>query len=519
MIRYLPFASVISLAVLTSLWGPLYLSLPLLLLTGLGIWDLVQQEHSLFRNYPIAGHIRNLAESIRPQIHQYFIESDTEGRPFDREQRALVYQRAKNTVDSLPFGTERNVTASGYEWLTHSIAPSELSQADMRIQIGNDQCRHKHDSSLLNISAMSFGALSAAAIRALNKGAHTGGFAHDTGEGSLSPYHLEHGGDVIWEIGTGYFGCRTKDGRFDSGAFKEKAAHPQVKMLEVKLSQGAKPGHGGILPGAKVSAEIATTRGVPLGQDCISPPQHSAFNTPIELLEFLQSLRELGNGKPVGFKLCIGRRSEFLGICKAMRETEIYPDFVVIDGKEGGTGAAPPEFVDHVGTPLRDGLTFAHNALLGSGVREHVQLGASGKVVSGFDMAMCLALGANWCNSARGFMLALGCLQSQKCHTNRCPVGIATQDARRQKALVVDEKYQRVANFHRHTVDALRELAAAAGLRSAQDFSVQDFYRRDEAGDGRELQISLQLSADQLLSDDAPELWKTAWSAASPQSF
>ncbi len=518
-IRFIPFALVLLSLFLALFVGHLVWATVLLLLALLGVRDLFQADHSLYRNYPIVGHFRWLAEQIRPQVQQYFVESDTEGRPFDREQRDLVYQRAKNSVDSLPFGTERDVTADGYEWLNHSITPLATDKVQRRITIGNAQCQQPYSASLLNISAMSFGALSAAAIRALNKGAKTGDFAHDTGEGGLSRYHLEFGGDIIWEIGTGYFGCRTARGQFDPAAFAEKAALDAVKMIEIKLSQGAKPGHGGILPGAKVSAEISAARGVPVGQDCISPAYHQTFDTPMGLLEFVQQLRELAKGKPVGFKLCIGHRWEFLAICKAMLECGIYPDFIVIDGKEGGTGAAPPEFVDRVGTPLRDGLMFAHNALIGTGLREHVRLGASGKVVSGFDMAMCLALGANWCNSARGFMMSLGCLQSQKCHTNACPVGVATQDHARQRALVVEQKYRRVANFHAHTVLSLAELTAAAGLESPQDLTLSHFHRRDPSGDAEQPQIRLRLTAGALVSGEIPDFWAGAWHKANPLSF
>ncbi len=518
--RYIPFLLVASGLLVTLALGSGAFATVFAALCLIGLYDLFQRKHSLGRNFPIIGRIRDLSESVRPQIRQYFVECDIGGRPFNREQRSLVYQRSKGVTDSLPFGTERDVMRSGYEWLNHSIAPALPNEKNLRIEIGNDACSQRYQSSLLNISAMSFGALSANAIRALNKGAHSGGFAHDTGEGGLSPYHLENGGDLIWEIGTGYFGCRTPQGAFEPTLFKEKALHASVKMLEIKLSQGAKPGHGGILPAAKVSQEIASTRGVPIAQDCLSPPFHSAFRTPIELLLFIQQLRELGEGKPVGFKLCIGRRSEFLAICKAMLSCQIYPDFIVVDGKEGGTGAAPPEFVDHVGTPLRDGLVFVHNALVGFGVRDKVKIGASGKVVSGFDMAMCLALGADWCNSARGFMFALGCLQSQKCHTNKCPVGVATQDKLRQRALVVEQKYTRVANFHRQTITSLKELTAAAGLDSPQDISLADFSHRGESGQSSELILNLQLEPGVLnTAHSVPQIWRSDWQMANPESF
>ena len=519
MIRFVPFSLLcillfIAITTHSTLWT--LLTLPLFIL---GLWDLFQSKNSLYRNYPIIGHIRTLSEQIRPQIHQYFVESDTDGKPFNQVQRSLVYHRANSNVDSLPFGTELDVVAVGYESMNHSIAPAVVLAHDRRIIIGNKQCSQPYSSSLLNISAMSFGSLSAAAIRALNKGAQLGGFAHDTGEGGLSNYHLENGGDIIWELGTGYFGCRSSDGHFDPELFTQKAILPEVKMIEVKLSQGAKPGHGGILPAAKVSLEISQTRGVPMGQDCISPPQHSAFSTPIELLLFLQKLRELSQGKPVGFKLCIGHRWEFLAICKAILETQITPDFIVIDGKEGGTGAAPPEFVDHVGMPLRGGLTFAHNALVGTGLRQSIQLGASGKVVSGYDMALSMALGANWCNAARGFMFALGCLQSQKCHTNACPVGIATQDRHRQRGLVVEEKYQRVVNFHKHTLESLCELTAASGLSSPQELWLHHFQRRAPNGDMAALEMPMKLDHAQLLGEHIPMAWQSDWQMSNPNSF
>lgn len=519
MIRYIPFVAVLVATVAFALNGYLLIAAFFGLLVLVGIWDIWQIDHSLLRNYPIVGHFRGLAEEIRPQVHQYFVEGDTQGRPFDREQRSLVYQRAKNAVDSVPFGTERDVTEPGYEWFTHSVAPVNNETRSERVTIGNEACAQPYESSFLNISAMSFGSLSAAAIRALNRGAQAGGFAHDTGEGGLSPYHEEFGGDIIWEIGTGYFGTRTANGAFDLEKFTEKAALPQIKMLEIKLSQGAKPGHGGILPAAKVSREIAFTRGVPEGKDCISPPFHSTFHTPIGLLEFVQQLREHGSGKPVGFKLCIGRKSEFLGICKAMIETQIYPDFIVVDGKEGGTGAAPAEFINRVGMPLRDSIAFVNNALVGSGLRSKIKLGASGKVVSGFDMAMCLGLGADWCNSARGFMLALGCLQSQKCHTNTCPVGIATQDPKRQRGLVVEEKYQRVANFHHHTVDALWDLTGAAGLATPSQITASDFFRRSASGEAAALHIEELLEPDALVSGSVPEDWVDIWQQANAQTF
>ena len=439
----------------------LIVTLPLALL---GIRDLIQAKHNLLRNYPIIGHFRWLFEKIRPQIHQYLVESNTDGRPFNRDDRTVVYERAKQEGGIKPFGTEMDVYADDYRWVNHSITPKNYDKELYRVLIGNEQCTQHYSSSVLNISAMSFGSIGANAIAALNKGAKIGEFAHDTGEGGISKYHREHNGDLIWEIGTGYFGCRNSDGDFDEALYAEQANFEQVKMIELKLSQGAKPGKGGMLPGEKVTAEVAAARKVPVNQDCISPPGHSSFSTPIELLEFIAKLRDLSSGKPTGFKLCIGERFEFLAICKAMLETNIYPDFIVVDGAEGGTGAAPLEFSDHVGTPLHEGLLFVHNALVGINVREKIKLGASGQIITGFGMALNMALGADWCNSARGFMFALGCVQSQRCHTDKCPTGVATQDPKRQRGLVIDEKAPRVVNFHHHTVWALGEMVASAGL-------------------------------------------------------
>jgi glutamate synthase domain-containing protein 2 len=509
-----------TLALVThSLWL-VCLAIGFAILTLWGLHDIVQTRHSLARNYPIFWAARYLFESIRPQIRQYLIESDTDGVPFDRKQRSLVYQRAKNTIDVEPFGTDRNVGATGFEWINHSIYPAPKPDQPLRVQIGGSQCARPYLASVLNISAMSFGALSAQAIRALNLGACRGGFAHDTGEGGLSPYHLEHGGDVIWEIGTGYFGCRTPEGAFDPQRFRDRASHESVRMIEIKLSQGAKPGHGGILPGAKITPEIAAIRGVPMGVDCVSPPRHGAFDSPLGMMRFIAKLRELSLGKPVGFKLCIGHRWEFLALCKAMIETDIYPDFIVIDGKEGGTGAAPVEFADHVGTPRREGLLIAGNALNGCGIRDKVKLGVSGKIISGFDMAVTMAMGADWCNSARGFMFALGCLQSQKCHTNRCPVGVATQDPSRQRGLVVEAKAQRVANYHRHTVNALADLVAAAGLEHPARLTPAHVQRRLSAQDTASLQETYEwLAPGQLIDGGAPSGWLVDWQRASASSF
>ncbi|MEX5340106.1 FMN-binding glutamate synthase family protein [Pseudomonas sp. I2] len=470
------FASLPFLAQHAWLW-PVTLVTALLSLVGLN--DLRQRHHAVRRNYPILGNIRYLIETIRPEIRQYLIEGDDDKLPFSRSQRSLVYARAKNESAEKAFGTLNDAYKPGFEFISHSMLPvAPPDPASFRIDIGGPQCRQPYCASIFNISAMSFGALSANAIAALNKGARLGRFAHDTGEGSISPYHRAHGGDLIWEIGSGYFGCRTADGRFDPMRFAEQAGDAQVKMIEIKLSQGAKPGHGGILPGHKVSPEIAATRGVRVGEDCISPAAHSAFRTPVELLQFIARLRELSGGKPVGFKFCLGHPWEFMGIAKAMLATGITPDFIVVDGKEGGTGAAPREFSDNMGVPMREGLLFVHNTLVGLNLRDRVRIGAAGKLVSAFDIASVLALGADWVNSARGFMFAIGCIQSQSCHTNKCPTGVATQDPLRQRALVVPEKAERVASFHRNTLHALAEMLAAAGLEHPSALKPKHLARR-----------------------------------------
>ena len=446
----------------------------------------------MLRNYPISAHLRFLLEHIRPEMRQYFFESETDGLPFSRNQRAIVYQRAKMALDKRPFGTQLDVYAQGYEWLRHSIAPKPVATEPFRITVGGPDCRQPYSASVFNISAMSFGSLSANAIRALNRGATLGGFAHDTGEGGYSPYHREGGGDVIWEIGSGYFGCRRPDGGFDPDKFAAAAANPQIKMIEIKLSQGAKPGHGGVLPAAKVSAEIAAIRGVDdrQGLPFAGQPQR-VLDADRNDAASSRKLRELCGGKPVGFKLCIGHPWEFLGLCKAMVETGIYPDFIVVDGKEGGTGAAPLEFTDHLGMPLREGLVFVRNALIGIGASDRIRIGCSGKIVTAFDMAVAFALGADWCNSARGFMFALGCIQSLSCHTDRCPTGVATQDKTRSRALVVEDKTERVRNFHRSMLHALAELTAAAGLEHPSDFRPEHFSRRIIGARGADLRRTL----------------------------
>ncbi|MEF3046494.1 FMN-binding glutamate synthase family protein [Pseudotabrizicola sp. L79] len=469
LLRYLPFAAAVLgllIAVIAPMPGGWHWFLIAVFggLVLVGLRDMSQTKHAVLRNYPVLGHVRYFFEMIRPEIRQYLIESDDEEVPFSREARAIVYQRAKNVEDKRPFGTKMKVYSGGYQWLTHSIQPKKIADTNFRITIGGPECKQPYEASIYNISAMSFGALSANAISALNRGAKMGGFAHDTGEGGISRYHRDGGGDLIWEIGTGYFGCRTAEGGFDPDKFREVAADPQIKMIEIKLSQGAKPGQGGVLPAAKITPEIAEARGVPMGVDCVSPASHSAFQTPIQMMEFIAQLRDLSAGKPIGFKLCIGHRREFMCIVRAMLETGITPDFIVIDGKEGGTGAAPLEFANHMGMPLVEGLTFAHNTLRGAGLRDRIRIGASGKLIHAFDIAKALALGADWANSARGFMFAVGCIQAQACHTNHCPTGVATQDPLRQRAINVPDKAQRVANFHRNTLKALGDMSGAAGL-------------------------------------------------------
>lgn len=501
--------------------GPL--ALLCLALVGLGVYDLRQTKRSILRNYPIIGHLRFMLEYVRPEIRQYFIESDSEAMPFSRAQRSLVYQRAKGEPDNRPFGTQLAVYEEGYEWMNHSVAPTQVASHDFRITIG-DSTAQPYSASVFNISAMSFGALSANAILALNSGARQGGFAHDTGEGSISCHHRVHGGDLIWEIGSGYFGCRHADGTFDPDQFAANARDPQVKMIELKLSQGAKPGHGGVLPGPKVTPEIAAARGVPVGVDCISPSTHSAFSTPVELMQFIDRLRTLSSGKPTGFKLCIGHPWEWFAMVKAMQTTGLTPDFIVVDGAEGGTGAAPLEFTDHVGSPLQEGLLLVHNTLRGVGLRSKVKIGCAGKVVSSFDIARLMALGADWCNSARGFMFALGCIQAQHCHTGQCPTGVTTQDPLRQQSLVVPDKAARVHHFHQQTLHALKELVQAAGLNHPQEITAHHIVRRttDRKVQSLAQLILTQLQDGALLKNDLSELpliYQQTWPLARSDSF
>lgn len=524
--RFSVFGCAILLAIVSGAFFPAAWAISVfaisVVLALIGMLDLAQPVHSIRRNYPIIGRVRWFFEDIRPEIRQYLIEDDHEQLPFSRSQRSLVYARSKNESSERAFGTQLDVYESGYEFIGHSNRPVPPGDpASFRVEIGGDDCRQPYSASILNISAMSFGSLSANAILALNQGAKLGGFAHDTGEGSISPHHRHHGGDLIWEIGSGYFGCRDADGGFDPLAFAEKAGDPQVKMVEIKLSQGAKPGHGGILPASKITEEIARTRGVPMGQDCVSPARHGAFSTPRELMSFIAELRRLSGGKPVGFKLCIGQPWEFMGMVKAMLETGIRPDFIVVDGAEGGTGASPLEFSDHLGMPMREGLLFVHNTLVGTGLRDRIRIGAAGKVVSAFDIAATLALGADWVNAARGFMFALGCIQSLSCNTNRCPVGVATQDPMLQRALVVPEKAERVFNFHRNTLHALAEMLAAAGLDHPSQIGPHHVVRRVSQTEIRLFsQIHTFLADGELLGGNChSSFYKNVWGIARADSF
>ncbi|HET7794522.1 MAG TPA: FMN-binding glutamate synthase family protein, partial [Rhizobacter sp.] len=464
--------------------------------------------------------LRFILEYIRPEIRQYFIEGDSEAAPFSRQQRSLVYQRSKGEQDKRPFGTQMDVGATGYEWINHSLLPTELGTHDFRITIGAQRAQ-PYSASVFNISAMSFGSLSANAILALNAGAKRGGFAHDTGEGSISQYHRVHGGDLIWEVGSGYFGCRNDDGSFNAERFAVAARDPQVKMIELKLSQGAKPGHGGVLPGPKVTLEIAAARGVTPWVDCNSPARHSAFNTPVEMMQFIDRLRELSGGKPTGFKLCIGHPWEWFGLAKAMLETGITPDFIVVDGAEGGTGAAPLEFTDHVGAPLQEGLLLVHNTLVGLNLRDKIRIGCAGKVVSAFDIARMMALGADWCNAARGFMFALGCIQSQSCHTGTCPTGVATQDLQRQRALVVPTKADRVYQYHQSTLKALQELVQAAGLTHPGAITAAHIVRRCNDHQVKLLATLLPfVKPGELLAGEVQQrVFSLYWPMASAHSF
>jgi glutamate synthase domain-containing protein 2 len=511
------------LAAVAALTGGGPVSLASLVLLALAVclaaYDLLQRRHSILRNYPLAGHLRFIFEAIRPELQQYFIERDWDGRPFDRDTRSAIYQRAKGIQGEDAYGTELDVTVPGYEWLVHATAPVDPPDNPPRVRVGGPDCTQPYDMALLNVSAMSFGSLSANALRALNQGAARGGFAHDTGEGGLTNHHLDGGGDVIWELGTGYFGARTDDGALDEGEFRDKAAHDHVKCVSLKLSQGAKPGVGGVLPGKKVTREIAKARDVPEGEKCVSPSSHRVFSTPRELIRFIARMRELAGGKPTGFKLCVGSRRELLAICKAMVEEGTTPDFIVVDGSEGGTGAAPPEYSDHVGTPLTEGLITVHNALVGTGLRDRIRIGASGKVATGTDIVKRLIQGADYTNAARAMMMAVGCIMSQRCHLNTCPVGVATQDPKRARALDVDDKTGRAFRYQQGTVREAVALMASMGVRDPSGLEPSMLVRRvDEVRSRSYAELHEWLEPGQLLADP-PGSWANDWLRAGPDSF
>ncbi|MFG2721696.1 FMN-binding glutamate synthase family protein [Streptomyces sp. NPDC048416] len=512
-------AAAVASALLVSPWW-WFAGVLLCAVAATGCYDLVQRRHSVLRNYPVLGHARFLLEAIRPELQQYFVERNYDGRPYDRDTRSIVYERAKGVDAEEPFGSERDMYGRGYEFLVPSMHPVDPAKEPPRVRVGGPDCTRPYDMALLNVSAMSFGSLSGNAVLALNTGAARGGFAHDTGEGGLSEYHLRPGGDIIWEIGTGYFGCRTKDGDFDPEKFREKAAHPAVKCVSLKLSQGAKPGIGGVLPGSKVNTEIAQVRGVPEGETVISPPYHRVFSTPREMVRFLARMRELADGKPVGFKLCPGSRVQFLAVCKAMLAENITPDFIIVDGAEGGTGAAPLEFADHLGMPLTEGLVTVHNALVGAGLRDRIRIGASGKVATGSDMVKRLAMGADWTNAARAMMFAVGCIQAQRCHTNRCPTGVTTQDPRRARALDVADKSDRVRRYQAATVSSALQIMAAMGVSHPDDLGPHMLRRRaTDADDFRSYAELYDWLKPGQLTDDPPRGWAADWAAADPDSF
>lgn len=501
-------------------WFLYFILIPIIVL---GLYDMIQTQNSIFRNFPVVGRFREVAGWMRPKIHQYFVESDTEGTPFNKLNRDIIKARSKKGLDTNPFGTQLNVYNNGYEWMNHSIAAKDFHSMnhDPRVLVGGKDCKKPYSLSVFNISAMSYGSLSSNAVLALNGGAAIGGFAHNTGEGGISPHHRKHGGDLIYQIGTGYFGCRDNDGNFSAENFKKTIADTNVKMIEVKLSQGAKPGHGGILPAKKVTEEIAKIRNIEMGKDVLSPPFHKAFSTPKELLYFLKELRDLSEGLPVGFKLCVGQKSEFLAICKAMMTTGIKPDFITVDGGEGGTGAAPLEFSNHVGTPYREGLSIVYDALIGFDIKKEIQLIASGKITTGFDIFRAFALGADACYSARGMMIALGCIQALECNSNTCPTGVATSDPALRHGLVVEDKKQKVANFHDDTVEAFVELLAAGGMEHQDQINRSHVYRRIHNDISKSyLELYPYIPEGSLLTtDEVPENWKSHLAIADPDSF
>jgi glutamate synthase domain-containing protein 2 len=514
--------TLVAIAAIAIVWPPVLWSLvviaPLLLL---GLYNTFQTEHTILRNFPLIGYGRYIMEGIRPEIQQYFVERDTDENPISREKRSIVYQRAKGVLDTHPFGTQRDVYEPGREWVCHSLeARLPHDEEEPRVTVGSSQCDQPYSASIFNISAMSFGSLSPTAVEAMNMGAAKGDFLHNTGEGGISPYHLEHGADLTWQIGTAYFGCRADGGGFDPEQYEKEATREEVKCIELKFSQGAKPGHGGILPGKKVTEEIAEIRGVPPGEDVLSPPAHSAFSTPTEMLEFLQRLRDLSGGKPVGFKLCLGQPHEFMGICKAVLETGIYPDFITVDGKEGGTGAGPLEFVNAVGIPMREGLTLVDNALRGIGVRDEVTIFTASKILTGFDIFRALALGADACNAARAMMLAIGCIQARRCNKDNCPTGVATQSAELYEGIDVPTKGERVYRYHKETVESFLELIGAAGIARPSEISPEHVMQRvDEATIKNFEDLYPRIPEDALLEGNAPEFYERAWQKSDASDF
>ena len=503
------------------IWPPILWSLvivgPLFLI---GVRDILQTRQAIKRNFPLVGNFRYLLESIRPEISQYFIETNFSGVPFSRQARSLVYQRAKKQLATLPFGTQRNVYDVGYEWVNHSLNPSHPDPKTLRVTIGGPDCRQPYSASLLNISAMSYGSLSKNAVMALNMGAQLSQFAHNTGEGGLTEYHLKNGGDVIWQIGTGYFGARTLEGYFDAELFKQNSVMPNVKMIEIKLSQGAKPGHGGILPAMKVTEEISKIRNVPMGQDVNSPPAHSAFSTPLQMMDFIKKLRDLSEGKPIGIKLCIGKRREFLAICKAMMESGVTPDYIAVDGTEGGTGAAPLEFSDSIGTPLNEAVIFVHNALVGFDLRDKIKVICSGKIITGFDIVKNISIGADLCYSARGMMLAIGCIQALRCNANICPTGVATQDPQLVKGLHIEDKGKRTASYHDGTIQSVSEIIGAMGLTHTTQLRPWHRMRRTDFTEVKHYgEIYEYIKPGSLLQEPYPKGWERAMGACNSVSF
>lgn len=506
-------------AYLLGTWGWVALVAIILALIAVFVYDVTQRKHSILRNYPVIGHVRYLLESIRPELQQYFIERNFDGKPFDRDTRSMIYARAKGQDDHKAFGTERDIRALGYEYFLQSATPVAPPKNPPTVRIGGPDCLQPYEMSLLNISSMSFGALSKNAVLAMNKGAAMGGFVHETGEGSITRFHREYDADLFWEIGSGYFGCRNDDGTFNAEKFAEKANWDCVKGITIKVSQGAKPGLGGVLPAAKMTEEIAVAREVSMQEDCVSPASHSAFTTPRELMEFVKQLRDLSGGKPVGYKFCVGSRVDVLAMCKAMLETKIMPDFIIIDGAEGGTGAAPLEYSDSVGAPLTEGLMVVHNALVGTGLRQHIKLGAAGKIAIGSDIVKRLIQGADFTMSARAMMMATGCIQAQKCHTNECPVGVATQNPRLVRALDVEDKGNRVYNYHKLTVKEAVQLMASMGITETRQLNPRMLRRRvDHLGTRSYASMFSWLRPGQMF-DKPPKGWALDWQDASADRF